>query len=200
MDSFKKLFQVIKKRRAAFASLPHAEDLSTAKVNGLSILKRDSYGIILVDNELMIGQGVILFPTLTHDLNTTSQTELVLTMYEKGGGKSGRHSLAEECRNIGRLSYIVMQVWRQSSGQRCQFKTIHGPYSHLALPRFSHIPSTSFLSALPIGFASRNEHGIEINSFFMDGVFAKLIPSKPLIIRSILSLQAKTSSKNDEDT
>jgi hypothetical protein len=168
-------------------------------VNGLSTLKRGSYGVVVIENDLMIGQGVIPFhTTLTH--NMTSQTELVLTMYEKGGGKSGRHSWTKECRNIGMLSYIVVQVWRQSSGQRCQFKTIHGLSSHLALPRFAHIPSMSFICALPVGFASRNEHGIEINSFFVDTVLGKLTPSKSLIIRSVHSLQAKTSSKNDEDT
>ena len=128
-----------------------------------------------------------------------TQVELVLTMYEKGGGKFGRHSWTKECRNIGLLSYMVVQVWRQSVGQRCQFKTVHGPSSHLALPRFAHIPSTSFLSAIPIGFASRNEHGIEINSIFMDSVFGKLITSKPMIIRSVLNLQTKIASKNDED-
>ncbi|KAH9005407.1 hypothetical protein EDB86DRAFT_2784192, partial [Lactarius hatsudake] len=73
---------------------------------------------------------------------------LVLTMYEKGGGKFGRHSWVNECRNVGLISYMVVQVWRQSLGQRCQFKTIHGPSSHLALPRFAHIPSTSFLYTL----------------------------------------------------
>ncbi|KAH8987036.1 hypothetical protein EDB92DRAFT_2069588 [Lactarius akahatsu] len=171
---------VIKKRRAAFTGLPHAEDISTAKVNGLSTLKRGSYGIVLIENDLMIGE--------------------VLTMYEKGGGKFGRHSWVDECRNIGLISYMVVQVWRQSLGQRCQFKTIHGPSSHLALPRFAHIPSTSFLYTLPIGFSSRNEHGIEINRIFMDTVFGKLITSKSSIIGSVKSLQAKTSSKNDEDT
>jgi hypothetical protein len=128
-----------------------------------------------------------------------SPAGLVLTMYEKGGGKYGRHSWTKECRNIGMLSYIVVQVWRQSLGQRCQFKTVHGPSSHLALPRFAHIPSSSFLCTLPIGFTSRNEHGIEINSFVMDDTFGKLLTSKSLIIRSVLSLQSKASSKNDED-
>jgi hypothetical protein len=129
----------------------------------------------------------------------TLQPVLVLTMYEKGGGKYGRHCWTKECQNIGMLSYIVVQVWRQSLGQRCQFKTVHGPSSHLALPRFAHIPPTSFLFALPIGFASKNEHGIEINHMFMDNVFGKLITSKSLIISSVLRLQAKSSSKNDDD-
>lgn len=120
-------------------------------------------------------------------------------MYEKGGGKYGRHSWTKECQNIGMLSYLVVQLWRQSLGQRCQFKTVHGPSSHLALPRFAHIPSASFIYAVPVGFASRNEHGIEINHSFMDRVFAKLNASKSLIISSVHSLQAKASSKNDED-
>jgi hypothetical protein len=61
-----------------------------------------------------------------------TQAELVLTMYEKGGRKIGQHSWTKECRNIGLLSYIVVQVWRQSLGQRCQFKTVHGPSSHIS--------------------------------------------------------------------
>src|ERR1700733_6539404 len=103
---------------------------------------------------------------------------LVLTMYEKGGGKAARHSWVGLCRNIGLLSYVVVQLWRQSLGQRCLFKAIHGPSSHLALPRFAHIPSTSFLYVLPTGFASRNGGDIEINAIFMDTVFGKLLTSK----------------------
>lgn len=120
-------------------------------------------------------------------------------MYEKGGGKYGQHSWTKECHNIGILSYIVMQVWHQSLGQLCQFKMVHGPSSHSVLPCFVHIPSTSFLYTLPIGFTSRNEHGIEINSHFMDTVFGKLITSKLLVIGSVLSLQANISLKDDKD-
>ena len=36
---------------------------------------------------------------------------------------------------------------------------------------------------------------IRVNSSFMDGVFGKMIASKSLIISSVLSLQAKASSK-----
>jgi len=48
---------VIKKRRTAFTNLPHAEELSTAKVNALSALDRGSYGVVLIENDLMIGRG-----------------------------------------------------------------------------------------------------------------------------------------------
>ncbi|KAI9438716.1 hypothetical protein H4582DRAFT_2146243 [Lactarius indigo] len=171
---------VVKKRRTAFAGLVLSEDLSTAKVNALTMLQRGSYGIASIENDLMVCQ--------------------VLTMYEKGGGKAARHAWVGECRNIGLISYMVVQLWRQSLGQRCLFKAIHGPSSHLALPRFAHIPSTSFLYALPVGIASRTGSNIEINALFMDTVFGKLLTSKLSITGSVRSLQAKSSSSKDEES
>ena len=120
-------------------------------------------------------------------------------MYEKGGGRVARHAWVGECRNIGLISYMVVQLWRQSLGQRCLFKGIHGASSHLALPRFAHIPSTSFLYALPVGFASRSGADIEINAFFMDTVFGKLLASRSLLTGSVRTLQAKSSSSKDEE-
>jgi hypothetical protein len=131
------------------------------------------------------------------DLRIT-QLIVVLTMYEKGGGKVARHAWTGECRNIGLISYLVVQLWRQSLGQRCLFKVIHGASSHLALPRFAHIPSVAFLYAIPIGFASRKGSDIEINAHFMDTVFGKLLASKPLITTSVRNLQVKSSSLKDE--
>src|SRR6266702_4750420 len=72
--------------------------------------------------------------------------------------------------------------------------------SHLSLPCFAHIPSTSFLYALPAGFASRNENDIEINAFFMDTVFGKPLTSRSLITGSVCSLHAKSSSSKDEES
>lgn len=121
-----------------FASLvPLVEDLATAKVNGLSKLVRGSYGIILIENDLMIGQGTYI-SSPTYELIT--QAILVLTMYKKGGGKYGCHSWTKECQNMGMFSYIVVQLWCQSLGQRCQFKTIHGPSSLCPHPfHFIHL-------------------------------------------------------------
>lgn len=56
------LSQVVKKRRSVFASLvPLVEDLATAKVNALSKLVRGSYGVVLIENDLMIAQGMCMF-------------------------------------------------------------------------------------------------------------------------------------------
>src|ERR1700677_3921346 len=121
-------------------------------------------------------------------------------MYEKGSGKVTRHGWVGECRNIGLLSYLVIQLWRQSHGQRCLFKAIHGASSHLALPRFAHIPSTAFLYVLPAGFASRKGDDVEINAFFMDTVFNKLFPLRLSITGSVRKLQAKASSSKDEES
>ena len=59
------LLQIVKKRRVAFADLPFKEDLSTAKVNALTMLQRGSYGIAAIENDLMICQGTrLVLPTL----------------------------------------------------------------------------------------------------------------------------------------
>ena len=120
-------------------------------------------------------------------------------MYKKGGGRVARHAWVGECRNIGLVSYMIVQLWRQSLGQRCLFKAIRGASSHLALPRFAHIPSTSFLYVLPAGFASRNGTDIEINAFFMDTIFGKLLTSRSLVTGSVRTLQAKSSTSKDEE-
>ena len=140
-------------------------------------------------------------PTVHCGFNDLRITQLitVLTMYEKGGGKVTRHAWTGECQNIGLISYLVVQLWRQSLGQWCLFKAIHSTSSHLALPRFAHIPSAAFLYAIPIGFASRNGKDITLNAHFMDSVFGKLLASKPSITTSVHSLQAKSSLK-DEDS
>jgi hypothetical protein len=52
--------QVIKKQQSAFTGLPHAEDLSRAKVNALTTLQQGLYGIASIESELMICQGMTL--------------------------------------------------------------------------------------------------------------------------------------------
>ena len=129
----------------------------------------------------------------------TWQSLIVLTMYEKGGRRVAWHAWIGECQNIGTILYMVVQLWQQSLGQWCLFKAIHGSSSHLALPHFAHIPSTSFLYALPAGFASRKGDDIKINVFFMDTVFAKLFSLKSLITECVHNLQSKSSSSKDEE-
>ena len=164
------------------------------------MLQRGSYGIVSIENDLMICKGTqscsLVLIAQGHSLIDYNS---VLTMYEKGGGKVARHAWVGESRNIGLLSYMVVQLWRQSLGQRCLFKAIHGPSSHLALPRFAHIPSTLFLYALPAGFASRNGYDLEINAFFVNTVFGKLLTSRLSIAASVRNLQVKSSSTKDED-
>ena len=191
----------MKKRRTAFlqAGIPLAEDLAKAKVNALTKLHRGSYGIASIESDLMICQGMLCCSSRGFVINLMITQLIVLTMYEKGGGRAARHAWIGECQNIGIISYIVVQLWRQSLGQRYLFKAIHGPSSHLALPRFAHIPSTSFLYALPAGFASRKGDDVEINAIFMDNVFAKLFSSKSLIIGCVHNLQSKSSSSKDEE-
>lgn len=74
--------QIVKKRRTAFAGLPHAEDLANAKVNALTMLQRGSYGIVSFENDLMICKGETLwahygFDDLTEDHTTNFSADHV---------------------------------------------------------------------------------------------------------------------------
>jgi len=51
------IHQVITRRRKEFASLELGPDLATARVDMLSKIVRGTYGIVVVEEQLMIAQG-----------------------------------------------------------------------------------------------------------------------------------------------
>ena len=99
---------------------------------------------------------------------------------------------------------VLFHTWLSSSGgktleKNCLFKAIHSTSSHLALPHFTHNPSTSFLYAFPAAFASRNGSDVGINTFIMDPIFGKLLISRLLVISSVYTLQVKLSLSKDKE-
>ncbi len=58
-------------------------------------------------------------------------------------GKPGAHSWVSSAESIGSLSYIVVQLFEPA--YRRLFRSIHQKYSSMAVSRFAHLPSNSFL-------------------------------------------------------
>jgi hypothetical protein len=64
------LFQIVKQRASAFASLKNAESLASAKISLLVSLTNGSFGLAVVDDQLVMVEGVFsycLYSPLTHN-------------------------------------------------------------------------------------------------------------------------------------
>ncbi|KAJ3549902.1 hypothetical protein NMY22_g709 [Coprinellus aureogranulatus] len=169
---------IVKKRRLAFAPITGGAELSTAKVDSLTKLKGDSYGLVLVDGELMIAK--------------------VLTLYERGGGKAAKHGWVSEASSIGAVSYIPVQVWRQMPHQR-RFRAVwYEKTIHLALPRFQHLPSSRFLLYIPSQSVQVLPSGIlELTQAFYDVEFMKYHQQTAAIAACVERLIAQLRKRNE---
>ncbi|KDQ52133.1 hypothetical protein JAAARDRAFT_198544 [Jaapia argillacea MUCL 33604] len=73
-----------------FKGLKCCDMVSTAKIDQLTLLENSTYGIVIIDRELMIGN--------------------VLTMYEKGGGKNSKPAWVSSSSTISAISYLAVQL------------------------------------------------------------------------------------------
>ncbi|KAJ7211725.1 hypothetical protein GGX14DRAFT_362431, partial [Mycena pura] len=71
----------------------------------------------------------------------------VITMYTRGGGKAGAHSILPICDNIGVPSYLLVQIFEQN--YRRQFRQTRQKDMQLGIKHFAHITSASFLAQIP---------------------------------------------------
>ncbi|THH16626.1 hypothetical protein EUX98_g9272 [Antrodiella citrinella] len=116
--------------------VPSPLDLSHAMVGTPSSsqlhscpLQRGSYGLVIVDSQLMVCK--------------------VIALFSRGGGKTGVHSWYASLDNIGLLSYASVQIYEPSAGQPGKFRAIHRRSSTLQCYTFAHLPSDAFLRLLP---------------------------------------------------
>ncbi|KAF8197121.1 hypothetical protein BJ912DRAFT_923213 [Pholiota molesta] len=169
---------IIKRRRKEFSKITLCAELATAKVDMLSKLVCGSYGIVVVDNALMIGK--------------------ILTMYKRGGGKTAYHGWISEADSIGSVSYLPMQVW-QHHRQR-MFRGYFGATMRLNVPRYAHIPAAAFLHYIPTQFIHLVNNGdfIELNMKFFEDVYSKLDMQKALVVDSVKRLLVTTRKKTDD--
>ncbi|KAN0130677.1 hypothetical protein V8E53_011570 [Lactarius tabidus] len=131
---------IVKQRASAFASLNNAESLASAKISLLVSLTNSSFGIAVVNDQLMMVK--------------------VLTMYEKSGGKGAKHSWISSTTSIGAISYLAVRCY-QHTRQR-QFRALECVVTRTT--QFSHLPSFAFLCIVPQGMICRltSNHFLEL--------------------------------------
>jgi len=71
--------------------------------------------------------------------------KLVISIYAKTGGKSGRHNNVSDSSNIMAVSYLAVQIFEHQLGT--QFRAIPNA-QRLQVLRFDHLPPSAFLCAL----------------------------------------------------
>ncbi|KAF8959326.1 hypothetical protein BDZ97DRAFT_1923016 [Flammula alnicola] len=173
---------VVARRRKEFLNIELGADLATAKVDLISKLACGVYGIVFVENELMIGK--------------------VLTLYERGGGKTAKHGLVSESSSVGSVSYLPIQIWQHHRQQR--FRAACGATRKLNLPRYAHLPAAAFLYFIPDGSIKVLEEGamIELAAKFFDEIYIKLFRQKvkiTLAVKKLLVTRKKKNTDEDED-
>ncbi|EIW74508.1 hypothetical protein CONPUDRAFT_159809 [Coniophora puteana RWD-64-598 SS2] len=131
---------VVTQRTRAFAAsgAPQAQNLGDAGVGSSTVvgrtlypLKAERYGFVFIDGQVMVGKAV----------------------YCQGGSSNTPHSWVEAVDSIGRVSYLVLQVFQYIMKKLRRFRAIHqAPAGESPLPqawRFAHLPSIQFLQIMP---------------------------------------------------
>ncbi|KAF8900114.1 hypothetical protein CPB84DRAFT_1779328 [Gymnopilus junonius] len=123
----------------------------------------------------------------------------VLTMYERGGGKTAKHGWVSEAGSIGAVSYLPAQVWCQH--RQRNFKALWGAMARLQLPRFAHLPTGAFLYFVPGNCINLVSNGmyLELSLAFYNEVFTKLVQQKVSIVAAVKSLTSTRQKKKGED-
>jgi hypothetical protein len=187
-------------RRQAFAAIQGGADLATAKIDAVTKLTGGSYGLVLVDGQLMVGKGthLCLFNFLKAKLIGSLP---VLTMYEKGGGKGGKHGWVSTATSIGTVSYIPVQIWQQFPRQ-CQFRVVwHAPTLHLGLPMFNHLPCLRFLLYIPPQSVRVLSSGmLELTQAFYEKVYMDYLAQQAAIVVAVDWLIKKSRKKKGKET
>ncbi|KAH9841944.1 uncharacterized protein C8Q71DRAFT_885445 [Rhodofomes roseus] len=170
---------VVKRRDKIFTEnkLPYVQALSdalVAKPNAKQakhdLLTAGHYGVVVDDGRVLIGR--------------------VFTLYSRTAGKGVAHAWQRDSANIGRVSYIAVQVYEPRL--RNHFRAVLGSMGHLQVFRFAHIPSSQFLLRLPPSSCVVRDDGrsleVELPAF---KIFDDLARALPRVLAAIKQLQAR---------
>ncbi|KAJ8089907.1 hypothetical protein PM082_018485 [Marasmius tenuissimus] len=168
----------VQRRREEFQGLPLANDLATAKIGLISRLSSPSYVVVLVGNDVLIGQ--------------------VITIYEKEAGSSGKHGWVSESANIGAPLYVSVQLWKQVQDGSRQFRASYGPLANTGVPHFGHLPSTCILHLIPKDIIRqlKNSGTIELTPQSYSEVFLLIFSSKERIVQAAKEIQKHKKKAN----
>ena len=81
----------------------------------------------------------------------------VLTIYTRGGGKTGTNSWQESITSVGAISYVAMQVYEPAHLRK--LRAVHHDLAQLQTYRFLHVPSDYLLLRLASGQCTLSADG-----------------------------------------
>ena len=114
----------------------------------------------------------------------------VVTLYSRTAGKGVAHAWQRNSANIGRLSYIVVQVYEPQLHN--QFRAHLRSMGHLQTLRFAHISSHYFLLRLPSDSCTVVNEGrnLEVTVAALR-IYQELLSSLPKVLAALKQLQAR---------
>ena len=174
--------QIVKQRASAFSSFKNAESLASAKINLLVSLTKGSFGLAVVNDQLMMVEGVFYIVLNIRQLMTSS----VLTMYEKSGAKGAKHSWTSSTTSIGAMSYLAVRCY-QHTRQR-QFRALECVVTRTT--QFTHLPSLAFLCIVPQGMIRRSAstHFLELLPGPFESILQGLNTDKQDVVLAVKGL------------
>ncbi|KAH9855569.1 hypothetical protein C2E23DRAFT_813848 [Lenzites betulinus] len=176
---------VVSRRTKIFKEhkIPRFEEVGNARIAlpnarqpGYGLLQPGSYGIVFHQSRLYISRA--------------------LAFYSRSGGKAGAHAWQASSRNIGLVSYIVVQVYEHTVARR--FRAIHGDLAFLQVTRFLHLPSNQFLLWLDPQAAqlSPDSRVLELNPASF-GLYQDLEQAVPRLSASVKDLNSTRRKKQE---
>lgn len=117
--------------------------LSGARLGDGNLLRRNSFGVVFIDNMLLVCRGACLRIGDTRFTQTIFLT--VQSIYSKSGGKNGKHGWVPDASNIGQISNLSLQTY-EHAGHRI-FREVVSTRAHLHVRSFAHVPPHQFLFA-----------------------------------------------------
>lgn len=109
-------------------------------------------------------------------------------MYSRNGGKTAGHSWVSRAESIGTLSYMVVQLFEQSTSIRRTFQRIHRKFASMGLSKFAHLPSNSFLTTVAtksLKIVSDDRVNVTIETL---KIFEELAGEKENLIKAVTRL------------
>ena len=172
----------MKQRASAFSLFKNAESLASGKISLLVSLTKGSFGLAIVNDQLMMVEGVYHIILNIHQLMTSS----VLTMYEKSGAKGAKHSWTSSTTSIGAISYLAVRCY-QHTRQR-QFRALECVVTRAT--QFTHLPSLAFLCIVPQGMIRRSAstHFLELLPGPFESILQGLDTDKQGVVLAVKGL------------
>ncbi|KAG8727929.1 hypothetical protein FRC11_012176 [Ceratobasidium sp. 423] len=154
--------------------------ISGTGVTKLSPIETGSYGIVLLDNCLWIGE--------------------VVTMCARGAGKGGNHNWVHQTTNVTSLSNIVVKLWEHWRG--CEFYSIITKTAIHRAYRFEQITSPRLLYIAPHGQSleqiSDDRIRISASLFHVWEAISAELPQVATVVGGLLR-RKRAQNKNIED-